>query len=61
MAQIDLINKNYDKAVDRASKSLQIGETVKGYFRRACAWLEKGDLLKCRSDLEKAKEIDPAY
>ena len=59
MSQIDLFNKNYKKAVSRATESLKIRETAKGFFRRGCARLELGDLDEAESDHKRAKELEP--
>ena len=58
MAQIDLFNKNYEKAVDRASKSLEIEESVKGLYRRGCAYIELNELEKAKKDLERVRELE---
>ncbi|KRX00393.1 hypothetical protein PPERSA_03614 [Pseudocohnilembus persalinus] len=61
MAQIDLNNKNYDKAIMRANKSLEIKESAKGYYRRGLAYLEKNDSYNARQDIEKLRQLDPSF
>lgn len=59
MAQIDLYNKNYKKCVDRATESIKIHPTMKGYFRRGCAYLELNDLDNAESDFNKCLLTEP--
>eukprot|EP01016_Furgasonia_blochmanni_P011775 TRINITY_DN1546_c0_g2_i1.p2 TRINITY_DN1546_c0_g2~~TRINITY_DN1546_c0_g2_i1.p2 ORF type:complete len:103 (+),score=33.25 TRINITY_DN1546_c0_g2_i1:288-596(+) len=59
MSQIDLYNSNWAKARERATKSLEIKETAKGYFRRACANIELNNLDEAKSDLQKVASFDP--
>ena len=60
MSQIDIINKNYGKAVERASKSLEIKKNIKGFYRRGIAYIEINEFEKARKDLETVREMDMA-
>ena len=60
MSQIDIINKNYGKAVERASKSLEIKKSIKGFYRRGIAYIEISEFEKARKDLETVREMDMA-
>lgn len=58
MAQIYLFTGNFSKAIDSASKSLEIEETIKGYYRRGCAYIEINDFEKAKSDFYKIRDIE---
>ena len=60
MTQIDLYNNNYDKAEKRASDSLKIKPSAKGYFRRACARIELGKIDEAEDDIKKCLELEPS-
>jgi len=60
MSQIDLYNKNYEKANTRATNSLKIKPTSKGYFRRACARIELKQWDGAEDDLRKCLDLEPA-
>ena len=59
MSQIHIYNKQWSKALEKATKSLEIKETSKGYFRRGTAALELNDLDLAGSDFKRVKEIEP--
>ena len=58
MSQIDIFNKNYKKAAERASKSLEIKESLKGLYRRGCAYIELNEFEKARKDLERVRAME---
>lgn len=58
MAQIYILNGNYEKARDSAIKSLEIKETPKGFYRRGCAYIQLNELDKAKNDLERVKEFE---
>lgn len=60
MSQIDIMNKNYGKAVERASESLKIKKSIKGFYRRGIAYIEINEFEKARKDLETVREMDLA-
>jgi len=60
-AQIDIYNKNYEKAILRTSESLGILESTKGYYRRGIAYQHINDFEKALSNFKKVKELDPQF
>lgn len=58
MAQIYIFIGNYSKALDSANKSLEIKETLKGYYRRGCVYIEINELEKAKNDFYKIREIE---
>jgi len=59
MAQIDIFNQNYKKCVDRATNSIKIKPTLKGFFRRGWAYLELNDLDNAEADFKRCLEFEP--
>jgi hypothetical protein len=60
MSQIDIFNKKYGKAMERASKSLAIKKSIKGFYRRGIAYIELNEFDKARKDLENVREMENA-
>ncbi|EAR85587.1 tetratricopeptide repeat protein (macronuclear) [Tetrahymena thermophila SB210] len=58
ISQIDLFNKNYAKCIERATKSLDIKQTAKGYYRRAIAYMELNDFQRSQQDFQKSLQLD---
>ncbi len=59
MAMIDLKNENWEKAIVRANRALELGPSIKATFRRGVAYLETGDLDKADSDISAALKETP--
>lgn len=58
MSQIYIFNKNFEKAVESATKSLEIKENVKAWFRRGSSYIELNEFEKARKDLLKVKDFE---
>lgn len=58
MAMVFLKEKNYTKAIEKASKSLRIEKTTKGFFRRGKAYVLKNDYENAYKDFEEGKKLD---
>ena len=50
-------NKNYSKAIEKATFALEVVKSEKSYFRRGKAYEAKRDYDKAISDYEEAYEI----
>ena len=59
MALVFLKEKNYKKAIEKATYSLNVEKTSKAYFRRGQANILKGDFEQAYKDFADAKEQDP--
>jgi len=60
MAQIDIFNKKFKKAVERAGKSLNLLPNCKAFYRRGVAAMELGDIDQSIHDFSKVIELDPS-
>lgn len=59
MAAIDLKLENWRKAVERTTKSLDLRENSKAFYRRGYAYMKLNDLDRSESDLRMAKAMEP--
>lgn len=59
MAMVFIKEKNWSKAVEKATNSLNLEKTVKGYFRRGTAYAMKNDYENAYKDFEAGKQLDP--
>ena len=50
--------ENYDKTIEKATKSLEIKKTIKGLYRRAKAYAAKKNFSKTCEDLKQAIMLD---
>jgi len=50
---------NYQKAIQKATYSINIEKTSKAYFRRGQAHILKNDFEAAQNDFKIAKELDP--
>ena len=57
---IDLKQQNYEKAIYRATKSLELGVNVKALYRIAIAYMETNELDKAKADLDAARREEPS-
>jgi tetratricopeptide (TPR) repeat protein len=60
MAMVFLKEKNYTKAVEKATNSLKVEKTTKAYYRRGKAYALKNDFENAYCDFEAGKALDPA-
>ena len=58
MAQAFYVQKRYDKAAEKASHSLALQKSVKGFYRRGKAHAMLNDFDRACEDLRKAIELD---
>jgi tetratricopeptide (TPR) repeat protein len=60
MATIFYLEKNYPKTIEKATLSLNMKPTIKGYFRRAQAYAAKNQFEDAIKDLESGIKLDPS-
>jgi tetratricopeptide (TPR) repeat protein len=58
MAMVYLKERNWAKAVEKATNSLNIEKTTKAYFRRGKAYAMKNDFENAYKDFEEGKKLD---
>ncbi|KAF4665322.1 hypothetical protein FOL46_003742 [Perkinsus olseni] len=51
--------EKFKKGVEAATRSIELQPTVKAYYRRAAAWIGRGDYDAAMSDLKEAASLDP--
>ena len=56
---IFLKEKNYTKAIEKATNSINIEKNSKAYFRRGKAYALKNDYENAYKDFEEGKKINP--
>ena len=59
MAMVFIKEKNWTKAIEKATNSLNIEKSVKGYYRRGIAHAMKNDYESAYKDFDEGKELDP--
>jgi tetratricopeptide (TPR) repeat protein len=59
MALVFLKEKNYKKAIEKATYSINVEKSSKAFFRRAQANILKGDFESAYLDFEESKKLDP--
>ena len=59
MAACHIALGQFDKAIDKSCKSLEIRENHKAYYRRAVGYLNTGDLDRAKADLDTANALSP--
>ena len=59
LAMVYIKEKNWSKATEKATLSLAIEKTTKGYFRRGKAYAMKNDFENALKDFELGKELNP--
>ena len=62
MVEIDFSLKNYDKAIKRLDKCVDISKLItKPLAQRGVAYYEKGCLKEAEQDFRKVLEMDPGH
>ena len=59
MALVFLKEKNFKKAIEKATYSINVEKSSKAFFRRAQANILKGDFEQAYADFEESKKLDP--
>ncbi|KAF4657241.1 hypothetical protein FOL47_008540 [Perkinsus chesapeaki] len=59
MANCYCKEEKYRKAIEAASRSIDIEPTAKAFYRRAMAWIGREDYDEAMSDLKEAAALDP--